>query len=225
MLTRFLKRDTEEWLVAAARMGLAAAVVVVAMLSGGCRQKMADQPSYRPLQESDFWPDGRSSRAPVPGTVARGQLREDEAWFTGKRGTEFVNLVPRPVTREMLQRGRERYDIFCSPCHDRLGNGQGMVVRRGFPPPPSLHIDRLREARPGYVFDVITRGFGRQAEMASQIPVEDRWAITAYLKVLQFSQHAPLSVVPAADRPLLDKGPASPPPPPEEMPAPGEKEP
>ena len=108
----------------------------------------------------------------------------------------------------MLERGRERYDIFCSPCHDRLGNGQGMVVRRGFPPPPSLHIDRLREARPGYLFDVITRGFGRMSDMASQIPVEDRWAITAYLKVLQYSQHAPLSAVPEADRDLLDKGPA-----------------
>ena len=205
---------------------VAIAVVTVSLLSPGCRQKMADQPSYRPLQESSFWPDGRSARLPVPGTVARGSLREDEAWFTGKRGTEFVNLVPRPVTREMLERGRERYDIFCAPCHDRLGNGQGMVVRRGFPPPPSLHIDRLREARPGYLYDVITRGFGRMVEMAPQIPVEDRWAITAYLKVLQFSQHAPLSAVPAADRDLLDKGPATPAgAPKEDMPAPGERKP
>jgi hypothetical protein len=186
----------------------------------GCRQKMADQPAYRPLQESSFWADGRSARAPVPGTVARGMLREDEGFYTGKRGAEFVNLVPMPVNREVLQRGRERYDIFCAPCHDRLGNGQGMVVRRGFPPPPSMHIDRLREARPGYLYDVITRGFGRMADHASQIPVEDRWAIVAYLKVLQFSQHAPLSAVPEADRSLLETSGAG-----AREAAPGEKEP
>jgi len=185
------------------------ALVLLALGATACRQKMADQPAYRPLQYSDFWGDDRSARAPVPGTVARGQLKEDEAFYTGMRNGEFVNVVPRPVDRNMLERGRERFDIFCAPCHDRLGEGRGMVVRRGFPQPPSLHIDRLREAKPGYVFDVITRGFGRQPDMASQIPVADRWAIVAYLKVLQYSQHAPLSAVPAADRPRLEAAPAA----------------
>ena len=179
-------------------------ISVLALCGAACRQKMASQPAYRPLQYSDFWDDDRSARPLVPGTVARGQLQEDEVYLTGKQGGEFVNLVPRPVDRAMLERGRERYDIFCAPCHDRLGNGQGMVVRRGFPQPPSLNIDRLREAKPGYVYDVITRGFGRQAAMAAQIPVADRWAIVAYLKVLQYSQHAPLEAVPAAERQKLE---------------------
>jgi hypothetical protein len=165
---------------------------------------MATQPAYRPLQFSDFWEDDRSARPLVPGTVARGELHEDETFTTGKVGGEFVNLVPTHVDRAMLERGRERYDIFCSPCHDRLGNGRGMVVRRGFPQPPSLHLDRLREARPGYLFDVITRGFGRQPQMASQIPASDRWAIVAYLKVLQYAQHAPLEAVPSAERGKLE---------------------
>ena len=180
------------------------ALTLLALGATACRQKMAEQPAYRPLQYSDFWGDARSERDPVPGTVARGQLKEDEAFFTGMRNGEFVNVVPRPVDREMLERGRERFDIFCAPCHDRLGEGQGMVVRRGFPQPPSLHIDRLREAKPGYMFDVITRGFGRQADLAAQIPVADRWAIVAYMKVLQYSQHAPLDAVPAAERQKLE---------------------
>lgn len=180
------------------------ALALLALGAAGCRQKMADQPAYRPLQYSDFWGDSRSGRDPVPGTVARGQLKEDDAFFTGMRSGEFVNFVPRPVDRKMLERGQERYDIYCAPCHDRLGEGRGMVVRRGFPQPPSLHLDRLREAKPGYVFDVITRGFGRQPDLAAQIPVADRWAIVAYVKVLQYSQNAPLSAVPAADLQKLE---------------------
>jgi mono/diheme cytochrome c family protein len=182
------------------------ALVLLALGAAGCRQEMADQPAYRPLQYSDFWGDARSERDPVPGTVARGQLKEDDAYFTGTRNGEFVNVVPRTVDRKLLERGRERFDIYCAPCHDRLGEGRGMVVRRGFPQPPSLHLDRLREAKPGYVFDVITRGFGRQPDMAAQIPVADRWAIVAYVKVLQYSQNAPLSAVPAADRQKLESG-------------------
>jgi len=180
---------------------------LLASVAAGCRQKMADQPAYRPLQQSDFWGDDRSARAPVPGTVARGQLREDEATFTGKRGDAFVNVVPLPVNRAVLDRGRERYDIFCAPCHDRRGFGSGMVVRRGFPRPPSLHIDRLREAAPGYLYDVITRGFGRMPDHAAQIPVADRWAIVAYLKVLQYSQNVPLEALPPLERSRLEAGP------------------
>jgi len=187
-----------------AELGVLCMAASLAAVAGGCRQKMADQPAYRPLQHSDFWGDGRSARDPVPGTVARGQLREDEATFTGKRGDAFVNVVPVPVNRALLDRGRERYDIFCAPCHDRLGFGSGMVVRRGFPRPPSLHIDRLREAAPGYLYDVITRGFGRMADQAAQVPVADRWAIVAYVKVLQYSQNVPFESLPASERSRLE---------------------
>ena len=186
------------------RAALLAAAVLFALVSAACRQKMADQPSYRPLAASDFFDDGRASRPMVEGTVARGLLKDDEALYTGKTGAEFVTAFPYPVTRSVLARGRERYDIFCAPCHDRLGTGLGMVVRRGYPQPPSMHIDRLREAKPGYLFDVITRGFGRMPDHASQIPVRDRWAIVAYLRALQLSQKATLKDVPAAERSRLD---------------------
>jgi len=179
-------------------------VALLALSAASCRQKMAVQPAYRPLQASDFWGDARSARDPVPGTVARGHLMEDEAWSTGKRNGELLNVIPAHVDKAMLERGRDRYDIYCAPCHDRAGEGLGMVVRRGFPQPPSLHIDRLREEKPGYLFDVITNGFGRQMEMADQIPIADRWAIVAYVKVLQYAQHAPLSAVPEKDRGRLD---------------------
>ena len=179
-------------------------VMILLAALAGCRQKMADQPAYRPLQESEFFPDHRSARPLVPGTVPRGHLKTDDATFTGREGKDFVDRFPHPVTRSMLERGRERYDIFCSPCHDRLGNGLGMVVRRGFPQPPSLHLDRLREAKPGYFFDVITRGFGRMPEYAPQIPVEDRWAIVAYVKALQLSQHARPEDVPPNRRRELE---------------------
>ena len=110
---------------------------------------MAEQPSYEPLRKSDFFDDQRAARPLVEGTVARGQLREDEQFYTGKIGGEPAETFPFPVDRQVLLRGQERFDIFCSPCHDRVGNGQGMIVRRGYRPPPSLHIDRLREARAG----------------------------------------------------------------------------
>jgi cbb3-type cytochrome c oxidase subunit III len=177
--------------------------------SGACRQRMADQPAYRPLEYSDFWGDDRSARPTVPGTVARGHLEEDEIYFAGRRGAEFAPRIPLRVDRKALERGRERYDIFCAPCHDRLGEGLGMVVRRGYPRPPSLHQERLRDAQPGYLFDVITRGFGRQASLAAQIPVADRWAIVAYVRALQLSQHAPLAAVPPEERRRLESLPPS----------------
>ena len=186
------------------------AALLVALASVSCRQKMADQPAYRPLQASEFWGDSRSARDPVPGTVARGHLLEDDAWTTGKRDGAMINVIPTHVDRALLERGRDRYDIFCAPCHDRAGEGLGMVVRRGFPQPPSLHLDRLREESPGYLFDVITKGFGRQMEMAGQIPIADRWAIVAYIKVLQYSRHAPLAAVPEGERGRLDAKPALP---------------
>jgi mono/diheme cytochrome c family protein len=187
----------------ALRLAAAAGALGALFAVGGCRQEMHDQPRVEPLEASDFWPDGRASRAPVPGTVARGSLWEDDLLHTGRLGGQPAAAFPFPATVEVLERGRERYDIFCSPCHDRLGTGQGMVVRRGFPAAASFHIDRLRQAAPGYYFDVITRGFGRMPPYAPQIPPRDRWAIVAYVRALQLSQGATIDEVPAAERERL----------------------
>jgi hypothetical protein len=169
---------------------------------------MADQPRYKPLAPSAFFEDGRSARPSVPGTVAQGQLREDEHLYTGRVDGQLVELFPFPVTRQVLDRGRERFDIFCSPCHGRVGDGKGMVVRRGFAQPPSFHIERLRTAPAGYVFEVITKGFGRMYDYADRIGVEDRWAIAAYIRALQLSQNARLEDVPEPERAqLLGTGP------------------
>ncbi|MEW5979150.1 MAG: cytochrome c [Acidobacteriota bacterium] len=164
------------------------AVLLVSV--SACRQDMHDQPKLEALESSSFFPDGRASRPLVPGTVARGQLRNDPQLYTGKVNNEFVDSFPFPVTKEVLERGRERFNIFCTPCHDYTGNGEGMVVRRGFKQPPSFHIDRLRKAAAGYLFDVITNGFGAMQDYAAQVKVEDRWAIVAYIRALQLSQNA-----------------------------------
>jgi hypothetical protein len=171
-----------------------------------CRQDMHDQAKLEPLEGSEFFADGRASRPLVPGVVPRGGLRLDQHYFTGRTGEVPADSFPHPVTREMLLRGRERYDIFCAPCHDRVGNGLGMVVRRGFRRPPSLHIDRLREAPPGYFVDVITRGFGAMADYSAQVPPADRWAITAYIRALQLSQNARIADVPPEARKGLAGG-------------------
>lgn len=170
---------------------------------------MARQPSYKPLEPSDFFADGRSARPLPEGTIARGHLPEDAIFLTGRSGKDFAASLPVPVSRELLERGKGRYEIFCAPCHDRIGSGEGMVVRRGYPKPPSFHIDRLRAAQPGYVFDVITRGFGRMPDYASQVPPKDRWAIVAYLRALQLSQNATVRDVPPGDLGRLEtEGPA-----------------
>jgi mono/diheme cytochrome c family protein len=161
---------------------------------------MYNQPKATPLGESDFFGDGRSARGPVPGTVARGQLAEDRAYAAGiGPDGKFVGRIPVPVDRALLMRGRERFDIFCAPCHDRTGSGQGMIVQRGYKRPPSLHEDRLRNQPIGYFFDVMTNGFTEMPAYASQIPRADRWAIASYIRALQFSQHAPLASLPAED--------------------------
>jgi mono/diheme cytochrome c family protein len=169
----------------------------------GCRQQMSEQPRYNPLAASDFFADGMSARPLVEGTVARGGLRLDERYYEGKAGAKLVAEFPLPVTRELLERGRERFNIFCTPCHGALGYGDGIVVQRGFRAPPSYHIDRLRTAPPGHFFDVVTNGFGAMASYASRVPVRDRWAIIAYIRALQLSQQATLTDVPAAERPKL----------------------
>ena len=170
----------------------------------GCRQDMHDQPRFKPLASTDAFADGRSARLPVPGTVARGELREDALLHTGKLQGRFARAFPFPVTAEVMARGRERFDIFCAPCHGRTGAGDGMIVRRGYRKPPTFHQDRLRQAAPGYTFDVITNGFGAMPDYAQQIPVRDRWAIVAYVTALQRSQHAAAGTLPAEARAALD---------------------
>jgi mono/diheme cytochrome c family protein len=168
-----------------------------------CRQDMHDQPKYVPLRESTFFADSRSARAPVPGTVARGQLHEDALLYTGKIDGTDATVFPFAVDATVMSRGRERYDIYCSPCHGRTGAGDGMVVRRGYRAPPSFHADRLRLAPVGHFFDVITTGFGAMPDYAAQIKAEDRWAIAAYIRALQLSEHATVTDVPPDQRGAL----------------------
>jgi mono/diheme cytochrome c family protein len=172
----------------------------------GCRQDMQDQPKYRPFRKSTFFGDERSARPQVAGTVGRGQLHEDRLLFSGKSGAAFADTFPVPVDEARLRRGQERYRIYCSPCHGLLGRGDGMVVRRGYRPPSSFHVDRLRAQPAGYFFDAISHGFGAMPDYAAQIPVTDRWAIVAYVRALQLSQNVPLADVPADKRAELEKG-------------------
>lgn len=181
---------TSKWISLTA---LSLALVTLA----GCRQDMHNQPKYRPLRESDFFADRRSARPVVDGTVSRGDLQQDSYYYTGKVNGLPGNEMPMPVTRELLDRGEERYNIYCAPCHSKLGDGNGMIVQRGFKQPPSYHIDRLRQAPVGHFFDVITNGFGAMSEYKSQVSVNDRWAIAAYIRALQLSQNATRADVPA----------------------------
>jgi len=188
-----------------ARQSLCVLWVSAVISTTACRQDMHDQPKYKPLAASTFFADGRSGRPLVEDTVARGHLRTDELFYTGRANNEPAKVFPFPITREVLDRGHERYDIFCSPCHSRLGDGAGMVVQRGFRHPPSFHLDRMREAPAGHYFDVITNGFGAMASYASRIPPRDRWAIIAYVRALQYSQRASVSDVPEEQRQELLK--------------------
>jgi len=174
------------------------------LLTVGCGMNMRDQFRYEPLEQSTFFEDGESARQPVPNTVARGQLRDDAVFYTGQDGDEPVAEMPVAVTQELLERGQGRYNAFCAPCHGLAGNGDGTVVRRGFPAPPSLHIDRLRDAPVGYFFDVITNGFGRMYPYDYRVQPADRWAIIAYIRALQLSQNATLDDVPAEERQQLE---------------------
>jgi mono/diheme cytochrome c family protein len=192
--------------------------------AAGCQQKMAEQPSYRAQAPSDFFADGRSDRPAVPGTVARGYLRTDPAWFAGRKaGGEFVpgigspavvqppasspeaaklaraqydqyvDTFPFPMTEKTLEHGGQRFMIYCVVCHDPLGTGRGKIVQRGYTQPPSYHIDRLRKVPAGYLFSVISEGYGSMPAYGPQIPVRDRWAIVGYVRALQASQHFSLS--------------------------------
>lgn len=171
----------------------------------GCHTDMRDQPRYEPLEASTFFEDGMSSRQPVKGTVARGQLHEDEIFYTGRDGNELVDKIPLDVDRMLLRRGQERFNIYCSMCHGVLGNGEGVIVQRGLRKPPSYHIERLRTAPDGHLFDVITNGLGAMPRYAVQIEPRDRWAIVAYLRALERSQNARLDDVPAEERKQLEE--------------------
>jgi cytochrome c553 len=166
------------------------------LLLVGCRQEMANQPRFEPLEASSFFADGRAARPLVPGTVARGQLRLDTHLHEGKVDGAVVETLPFPLSRDLLTRGRERYVIFCSPCHDRTGAGQGLIVQRGFPRPPSFHTDRLRDIAIGHFVEVMTEGFGLMPRYAAQLDSVERWAIAAYIRALQLSQHATIEDVP-----------------------------
>ena len=175
----------------------------IAMLLAGCRLDMHIQPKYLPDEPSTFFDDGRSERPVVPGTVARGHLHTDELLYTGKENGVVADKFPFPITRADLERGRERYNIYCTPCHDYTGGGQGMIVQRGFPSPPSFHLESLRKAPAGHYFEVITNGFGSMYSYASRVEPEDRWRIAAYIRALQLSQHATMQDVPENERAKL----------------------
>lgn len=181
-----------------------APLLAAALLLAACRQDMHDQPRFEPLETSSFFADGRSARPRIEGTVARGDRAPDPHWSEGRVDGELATTFPMEVDAAVLQRGRERYDIFCSACHDRTGYGQGMVVKRGMKQPPSFHIQRLQEAPPGYFFDVITNGFGAMYDYADRIDPADRWAIVAYLRALQLSQNTQLADLGADERQRLE---------------------
>lgn len=177
-------------------------LVFLLYFAAGCelRQAMYNQPKLDPFEASDFFADGLSARQPVPGTVARGQLRFDEHLYQGKVNGELAITLPVELSKGLLTRGQERYNIYCSPCHDRTGRGNGMIVQRGLKQPPSFHEERLREVAIGHFFDVMTNGFGAMYSYASLMSVEDRWAIAAYVRTLQFSQNVEFNQLPEEDQ-------------------------
>jgi mono/diheme cytochrome c family protein len=166
---------------------------------------MHNQPKAIPLRESMFFKDASSARTLVEGTVARGTLQDDAAFFTGKNGAIEADALPFALTADVLDRGEQRYNIYCSPCHGLAGNSDGMIVRRGYRQPPSYHIDRLRTAPLGHFYDVMTNGFGAMPDYRAQIAPRDRWAIAAYIRALQLSQHAPAAEFPQEERDKLSK--------------------
>ena len=188
--------------------GSAAIAVFALLLSSGCYQKMGQQPKYDPLEPSAFFADGMSARPRIPGTVARGELAGDPYFETGKINGQPGDGFPMAVTAEVMNRGENRFNVYCAQCHGRLGDGNGMIPARGFRRPPSFQTETLLAARPGHFFDVITNGFGAMPPYRTMIPAEDRWAIVAYIRALQLSQSATINDVPPAHRAQLSGAPA-----------------
>jgi mono/diheme cytochrome c family protein len=180
---------------------------VAVWLCAGCRPQMGTQPRYEPYQKSDFFEDGAAMRPIPPHTVARGQPDPADVLESGRQGDLLVAAFPMPVTRDLLQRGRERFNIHCAVCHGLTGAGDGMIVQRGFPAPPLFHDERLREAPVGHFFDVITNGYGMMYPYGPRVAAGDRWAIIAYIRALQLSENAGLADVPAEERAKLESQP------------------
>lgn len=197
-----LSKLKSEMTIASRRLAALLGAALLMIGTAGCelRQAMYDQEKYEPLEASAFFADGMSFRSQVDGTVARGQLMLDEHFYQGKIQGQLAETLPVAVDRQLLERGQERYDIFCAPCHGRTGAGNGMIVQRGLKQPLTFHQQRLREVPVGHFYDVITNGFGVMYSYASRISVADRWAIVAYIKVLQLSQNLEFDQLPAEDQ-------------------------
>lgn len=176
------------------------------LIASGCRQDMQDQPKYKTLGYNHFFEDGRDSRPIPPNTVARGTLNEDAAFYQGKEDGKDIDYFPIVITQAVIERGQNRFNIYCSPCHGRLGNGLGMIVRRGMKQPPSYHIDRLRTAPVGHFFDVVTNGYGVMLNYSAQIQPADRWAIVSYIRALQYSENAKVTDLPPDVKAKLPEG-------------------
>jgi len=181
-----------------------ALAVLALVLSAACRQDMHNGPKIKAYAATDAFPDGRGMRPLPEGTVARGHLEDDELLYTGKVAGQLVDQFPFQVTREVLDRGRDRFNIYCSPCHGRTAMGNGMIVQRGLRPPPSFHDEKLRTQPVGYYFDVMTNGFGAMQDYRMQLEPKDRWAVAAYIRALQYSQRASVADVPSDKRSELD---------------------
>ena len=169
--------------------------MAAALLLAGCRQDMQDQPKFIPQRGTTFFADGRSARPQVLNTVARNQMHDNEYFYTGMVNGKEGDGFPIALTPEVMQRGQERYNIYCTPCHSRVGNGDGMIVQRGYRPAGDFHTDRLRNAPLGHFFNVMTNGYGAMPDYAAQLTPEDRWAVVAYIRALQLSQNAKLGDV------------------------------
>ena len=189
-----------------ARASMAAAMLVALTGAAACRQDMHDGPRYKPLQASEIFPDNQSARPIIEGTVPRGFLKDDDVFYTGMLAGAPVEKIPMPITADVVVRGRERFNIYCSPCHGVAGDGDGMIVKRGYKQPTSYHDPRLRNEKAGYFFDVMTRGFGQMPDYAAQVSPKDRWAIVAYIRALQLSQHAAVGDLTQVERERLERG-------------------
>lgn len=181
------------------------AATTILLVCAGCRLDMHVQPRYNPYDPTDFFNDGQSARMPVAGTVPRSDLTmgPDELLYTGKVNGEVATGFPFPITREILDRGRERFNINCSPCHGLAGDGDGMIVQRGFRRPPTFHDDRLRNIPVGYFFQVITNGFGVMYPYGYRVTPRDRWAIISYIRALQLSRQVSINDLPPAEQEKL----------------------
>ncbi len=205
MSTRRRTSPADRAVRAGALATLAAGLLVLLPLSG-CRQNMHNQAKAKTYRESDFFADGVEAR-PLPAhTVARGELRDDAVFYTGLSDAgDLANVPPMPVDRQLLVRGQERFNVFCAPCHGRLGDGHGMIVQRGFKQPVSFHDERLRNSPLGYFVNNMTEGFGQMPSYAAQIPPADRWAIASYIRVLQYAENAQVADLDPTEKQKLDE--------------------